>query len=174
MSIQSIQTVIVKACRAGVGLAFCVLIGAVLYQVIGRSIGMSSVWTEELTRYALLYVAAFGVGLSLLSGDLVNVDVICGSGKCRRHLRVLARRMAAAPAAILGNSNCSSMSHFAWPGVEIYFHWGPPNIACNGTADGLCPRQYLGVAGPVARIFCSAGCFNALGRDLWAPREIRR
>jgi len=90
MSIQSIQTVIVKACRAGVGLAFCVLIGAVLYQVIGRSIGMSSVWTEELTRYALLYVAAFGVGLSLLSGDLVNVDVICEflPGEWPRRLRL--------------------------------------------------------------------------------------
>jgi len=91
MSIQSIQTIVVKACRAGVGLAFCVLIGAVLYQVIGRSIGMSSVWTEELTRYALLYLAAFGVGLSLLSGDLVNVDVICEflPGEWPRRLRLL-------------------------------------------------------------------------------------
>lgn len=90
MSIQSIQTIVVKACRAGVGLAFCVLIGAVLYQVIGRSIGMSSVWTEELTRYALLYLAAFGVGLSLLSGDLVNVDVICEflPGEWPRRLRL--------------------------------------------------------------------------------------
>jgi TRAP-type C4-dicarboxylate transport system permease small subunit len=90
MSIQSIQTIVVKACRAGVGLAFCVLIGAVLYQVIGRSIGMSSVWTEELTRYALLYLAAFGVGLSFLSGDLVNVDVICEflPGEWPRRLRL--------------------------------------------------------------------------------------
>ena len=90
MSIQSIQTIVMKACRAGVGLAFCVLIGAVLYQVIGRSIGMSSVWTEELTRYALLYLAAFGVGLSLLSGDLVNVDVICEflPGEWPRRLRL--------------------------------------------------------------------------------------
>lgn len=77
MSIRTIQTVVEKACRLGLAIAFCVLIGTVLYQVVGRTIGASSVWTEELTRYALLYVAAFGVGLSLLSGDLVNVDVIC-------------------------------------------------------------------------------------------------
>lgn len=97
MSIQSIQTIVVKACRAGVGLAFCVLIGAVLYQVIGRSIGMSSVWTEELTRYALLYLAAFGVGLSLLSGDLVNVDVICESlpGEWPRRLRLFSATVTA-------------------------------------------------------------------------------
>ena len=97
MSIQRIQTIAVKACRAGVGLAFCVLIGAVLYQVIGRSIGMSSVWTEELTRYALLYLAAFGVGLSLLSGDLVNVDVICESlpGEWPRRLRLFSATVTA-------------------------------------------------------------------------------
>jgi TRAP-type C4-dicarboxylate transport system permease small subunit len=90
MSIQSIQTIVEKICRVGVCLAFCVLIGTVLYQVIGRSIGASSVWTEELTRYALLYVAAFGVGLSLLSGDLVNVDVVCEflPGEWPRRLRL--------------------------------------------------------------------------------------
>lgn len=90
MSPQSIQSIVEKTCRAGVGLAFCVLIGAVLYQVIGRTLGMSSVWTEELTRYALLYVAAFGVGLSFQSGDLVNVDVICEflPGEWPRRLRL--------------------------------------------------------------------------------------
>lgn len=91
MSIQTFQTLIEKTCRAGVGLAFFVLICAVLYQVIGRTTGFSSVWTEELTRYALLYVAAFGVGLSFLSGDLVNVDVVCEflPGEWPRRLRLL-------------------------------------------------------------------------------------
>lgn len=64
-------------CMVGVGLSFATLIVVVLIQVIGRTIGSSPVWTEELTRFALLYLAAFGVGLSLRSGDLVNVDVIC-------------------------------------------------------------------------------------------------
>jgi len=54
-----------------------VLIAAVLIQVLGRSVFSNSpVWTEELTRYALLYLAAIGVGLSYKSGDLVNVDVL--------------------------------------------------------------------------------------------------
>jgi len=97
MLIHSIQTIVEKMCRTGVGLAFCVLIGAVLYQVIGRTIGVSSVWTEELTRYALLYVAAFGVGLSFLSGDLVNVDVICEflPGEWPRRLRLFSATITA-------------------------------------------------------------------------------
>ena len=61
----------------GVGLSFAVLIATVLLQVRGRLTGLSLVWTEELTRYALLYMVAFGAGLSFRTGDLVNVDVIC-------------------------------------------------------------------------------------------------
>ncbi len=66
--------------RVAVGVAFAVLCAAVLIQVLGRSVLHSSpVWTEELTRFALLYLAAFGVGLSFRSGDLVNVDLVCES-----------------------------------------------------------------------------------------------
>ncbi|HMO67510.1 MAG TPA: TRAP transporter small permease subunit [Novosphingobium sp.] len=66
--------------RIGVGISFLVLIGAVTVQVIGRSfVGSSPVWTEELTRFALLYLAGFGTGLALLSGDLVNVDLVSES-----------------------------------------------------------------------------------------------
>ena len=61
----------------GTGLSFAVLIAAVLLQVTGRLTGLSLVWTEELTRYALLFTVAFGAGLAFRSGDLVNVDVIC-------------------------------------------------------------------------------------------------
>ena len=64
--------------RVAVGLAFAVLMAAVMVQVLGRSVfNDSPVWTEELTRFALLYLAAFGVGLSFRSGDLVNVDIVC-------------------------------------------------------------------------------------------------
>lgn len=64
-------------CMVGAGLSFALLIGVVLIQVVGRTAGASPVWTEELTRFALLYLTAFGVGLSFRTGDLVNVDVIC-------------------------------------------------------------------------------------------------
>ena len=63
--------------RLGAGVAFAVLLATVLIQVIGRLGGSSPVWTEELTRFALLYMIAFGAGLAFRSGDLVNVDVIC-------------------------------------------------------------------------------------------------
>ncbi len=62
--------------KVGVGAAFLVLIASVLVQVVGRLYGSSPVWSEELTRYALLYMVAFGAGLAFRSGDLVNVDVI--------------------------------------------------------------------------------------------------
>ncbi len=62
--------------RIGAGLAFAVLMAAVLVQVVGRLTGSSPVWTEELTRYALLYMIAFGAGLAFRTGDLVNVDVV--------------------------------------------------------------------------------------------------
>lgn len=70
--------VLLFLCRWAAGLSFTVLILAVLVQVLGRSVFASApVWTEELTRFALLYLAAFAAGLSYRSGDLVNVDVIC-------------------------------------------------------------------------------------------------
>lgn len=94
---------IVRVCRVGVGLSFAVLIGAVLIQVVGRSTGSSPVWTEELTRFALLYLVAFGAGLALRSGDLVNVDVICEAlpGDLPRRLRLLAAGITAALALYL-------------------------------------------------------------------------
>lgn len=67
---------LIMFCRIGVGLSFVVLLAAVLIQVTGRTVGSSPVWTEELTRFALLYMTAFGVGLSFRCGDLVNVDVV--------------------------------------------------------------------------------------------------
>lgn len=69
---------IIALCRIGTGCAFGILIATVLIQVFSRSFMSSSpVWTEELTRHALLFMAAFGVGLSFRNGELVNVDIVC-------------------------------------------------------------------------------------------------
>lgn len=66
--------------RLGTGASFLVLIAAVTVQVVARSfVGGSPVWTEELTRFALLYLAGFGTGLALFTGDLVNVDLVSES-----------------------------------------------------------------------------------------------
>ncbi|MFK7854277.1 MAG: TRAP transporter small permease [Granulosicoccus sp.] len=88
---RQIENLFVQACRIGIGLAFATLIASVLIQVVGRSIGSSPIWTEELTRYALLYLCAFGAGLALRSGDLVNVDVLCENtpGFWPRRLRLI-------------------------------------------------------------------------------------
>lgn len=67
------------ASRTATGAAFLVLLAAVVIQVTGRIAGDSPVWTEELTRFALLFLTAFGAGLSFRTGDLVNVDILCES-----------------------------------------------------------------------------------------------
>ena len=72
-----IESLLVRIFRILIGISFAVLIGSVLIQVIWRTFGSSPIWTEELSRYGLLYVAAIGAGLSLRSGDLVNVDIVC-------------------------------------------------------------------------------------------------
>lgn len=70
---------IIRVAQWGTGFSFAVLIAAVLIQVTARLTGTAVVWSEELTRYALLFTVAFGAGLAFRSGDLVNVDVICES-----------------------------------------------------------------------------------------------
>lgn len=63
--------------RAGLVLAFGVVIFAVTVQVVSRNLlPFSPAWTEELTRFALLYLAAFGIGIAYRTGDLVNIDVL--------------------------------------------------------------------------------------------------
>ncbi|QLF71498.1 TRAP transporter small permease (plasmid) [Peteryoungia desertarenae] len=72
------MSILTSVSRALIGLAFASLTVAVLIQVIGRSTGFfAPVWTEELSRFSLLFIAAFGAGLAYRSGDLVNVDLIC-------------------------------------------------------------------------------------------------
>ena len=65
---QKLVTVLTAIARIATGLSFAAIIAAVIIQLLGRSGVISSVvWTEELTRFALLYLAAFGVGLAYLT-----------------------------------------------------------------------------------------------------------
>ncbi|WP_108258870.1 TRAP transporter small permease [Mangrovicoccus ximenensis] len=74
---EKLTSVLSAIARIATGIAFGVIIVAVVLQLAGRSgIVPSVVWTEELTRFALLFLAAFGVGLAYRSGNLVNVDII--------------------------------------------------------------------------------------------------
>jgi len=64
-------------CKAGTILSFGVLIAVVTLQVLGRIPGISApAWTEEVARFALLYLVAFSCGLAALYGELVNVDLV--------------------------------------------------------------------------------------------------
>lgn len=75
--LDRIERGLVLAFRIATGTAFAALIVAVSVQVVGRTLlDDSPVWTEEATRFALLWLAALGTGLSLRSGDLVDVDIV--------------------------------------------------------------------------------------------------
>jgi TRAP-type C4-dicarboxylate transport system permease small subunit len=63
-------------CRAGTLASFATLIGVVTLQILGRVPGFPSpAWTEEVARFALVYLVAFSCGIALLRGELVNVDL---------------------------------------------------------------------------------------------------
>lgn len=65
------------ALRVAVAACFSVLLAAVLLQVVSRlSLPNPPVWTEELSRFCLLFAAALGGGLALRSGELVGVDLV--------------------------------------------------------------------------------------------------
>jgi TRAP-type C4-dicarboxylate transport system permease small subunit len=114
MPIRQAIAVLERTSRYATGIAFVVLMGAVMVQVLGRSIFANSpVWTEELTRFALLYLAAFGAGLSYSSGDMVNVDLVCENmpGRWPRRLRLVS----AAATALL----CAALILPAWKYTAI-------------------------------------------------------
>ena len=55
---------------------FALMIVAVMVQVFARTfLPQPPLWTEEASRVALLYIVGLGTGASVLTGDLVNVDL---------------------------------------------------------------------------------------------------
>lgn len=67
-------------CRAGTLASFATLIGVVTLQILGRLPGFPSPpWTEEVARFALVYLVGFSCGIALLRGELVNVDMLVGA-----------------------------------------------------------------------------------------------
>lgn len=70
---------VLRLCRYATLAAFSVLIGVVLLQVLGRVPGFPSPsWTEEVARFALVYLVAFSCGIAILRSELVNVDLFVG------------------------------------------------------------------------------------------------
>lgn len=111
--LTTIEQWLLRVCRILIGLSFCFLIISVTIQVLGRAFGSSPVWTEELTRFSLLYLAAIGAGLSLKSGELVNVDVICEAfgAKWSKRMRFVS--------AVLTALMCGVLIAPAWRFVSI-------------------------------------------------------
>jgi len=76
-SLALLDKLLALICRTAVGLFFLTLIVVVSIQIVTRTFDWyAPLWTEELSRYLVLYMVAFGIGLSLLTGELVNVDML--------------------------------------------------------------------------------------------------
>lgn len=72
----AVLAAILALCRYGTLAAFSVLIVVVTIQVLGRVPGFPSpAWTEEIARFALVYLVAFSCGIAVLRSELVNVDL---------------------------------------------------------------------------------------------------
>lgn len=68
-----------RICQAGTIAAFSVLSIVTMLQVVGRIPWFDApVYTEEVARFALIYLVAFSCGLAALRGELVNVDLFVG------------------------------------------------------------------------------------------------
>jgi TRAP-type transport system small permease protein len=94
-------------CRLLIFAAFLLLSASVLVQVFARTfLATAPVWTEELTRFCLIYIGALGAGLALRSGDMVNVDLLCESlpGRGPWMLRLLSAVLTAGFALVLLSS----------------------------------------------------------------------
>jgi TRAP-type C4-dicarboxylate transport system permease small subunit len=58
-------------------LVFVVMLGAVLVQIVARyALESSPAWTEEITRFMLIYLVALSVGSCAYRRELVNVDIV--------------------------------------------------------------------------------------------------
>lgn len=101
---RRVLAVLIAVCRFLVLISMLVLMTSVTVQIFARTfLPTSPIWTEEVTRYALLYTIAFGTGLSMLSGDLVNVDLFLEflSEKPRRFFACLALLVTAVFSALI-------------------------------------------------------------------------
>jgi len=98
-TLVSLDRLLTLVSRTAVGVFFFTLIVVVSIQIVTRTFDLHSpVWTEELTRYLLLYMTAFGIGLSLVSGELVNVDMLqeAVNARCAWWMRLFAHAATAA------------------------------------------------------------------------------
>lgn len=114
------------ALRLAVGACFTVLLLAVLLQVASRlTLPNPPVWTEELSRFCLIFAAALGVGLALRSGELVGVDVITAA------LPPGARRAVDAVGCLVVIAFCALLLAPGWEFVDIGSLQSSPALGWN-------------------------------------------
>lgn len=126
---KRVLAVLIAVCRVLVLISMLVMIGSVTLQIFARTfLPQAPIWTEEVTRYALLYMVAFGAGLSMLTGDLVNVDLFLEAlhERPRRLVSALALLITAAFAAVIVKPAYDFAQIGAWqtsPSIGIHMIW---------------------------------------------------
>ncbi|OAH54523.1 TRAP transporter [Domibacillus aminovorans] len=66
-----------KLCGYLVALMMAVMTGLIFWQVIARYVlGSSLAWSEELSRFLMIYVVLIGASLALRNGRLLAVEVV--------------------------------------------------------------------------------------------------
>ncbi|HXH01840.1 MAG TPA: TRAP transporter small permease [Candidatus Competibacteraceae bacterium] len=75
--LKTLTQAVERVCLTLTVALFVVMLGAVLLQVVARyALPSAPVWTEELTRFLLIYLVAFACGLAARRRELVNVDLV--------------------------------------------------------------------------------------------------
>lgn len=126
---KRILAFLIVVCRVLVLISMLVLISSVTAQIFARTfLPQSPIWTEEVTRYALLYTVAFGAGLSMLTGDLVNVDLFLEmlGERSRRIVSALALLITALFAGLIVKPSYDYAQIGAWqtsPAIGIHMIW---------------------------------------------------
>ena len=75
-TLESISKLLERIARAIIGVAFSVMVLAILVSVLTRNIRISVTWLEELARYLQVWFVGIGFAVALRKGQLAGTEVI--------------------------------------------------------------------------------------------------
>jgi TRAP-type C4-dicarboxylate transport system permease small subunit len=77
--LERIFSTLERSFRFAASVLFVAMLGAVLVQIVARyALSSTPIWTEEITRFMLIFMTAFACGSAVRRRELVNVDIVVG------------------------------------------------------------------------------------------------
>lgn len=97
---DTVDKVLVNVCAVALALMVVVCLLAIFYRYV---LGNALSWTEELTRYLMIFVGMFGTALALLKDEHVGFNTIVEKmpGKLRKIANVVSYTLIGALAAVI-------------------------------------------------------------------------